>query len=612
MERIARGKENIGQYADQIYYRKNIGFDAGGFKDALCSYIGWDAISDYDELVLANDSMFGPFCPMRDIFDEMGGRNADFWGLTKNGPYHKAGIDEYPEHIQSFFLVIRSEMLHSSHFRSYWENMDYFQSFNQTVREYELRFTPHFASLGYTYDVLADIDANNSTNPENNYGQYAKIPYELIKKRNFPFFKKKPLADEFDLLEEQSQESMHKAIHYIDRETSYDVNLIWDNVIRTLNVADLQRTLHFQYIVSPSDAKLTGSTAVVVFISHRTSAEYVLEYLQTLPQECDVRVASHCEELLAPYQKSGFCCQTIAPCRLNNYLAGFCIYDRVCVLHDADMSSQKCRSCTGKSAFYGVWENLLKNGSHVSGIEQRLAQEPRLGLLMPPQLNFAKYFADVGKGWNGAFAGVRLVAERMGLNCQISEHKAPYRVSNDVWVRGHILSRLKDMMEDELQYLPYLWSYLAQDAGYYSGIVESAEYASMNEVNLQYYLDQIADQVRQQYGPFEYFFELQKKILKPALQEFCGRYSRVYVYGTGLTARRYQDLLPKIDAYVISDGQVKLEELNGIPVKYLSEIDLDYDCGFVLCLFKANQAQVIKLLQERGFLNYFCVQYGNR
>ncbi len=607
---IAQGREILEEYADQIYFRENLGFDAGGFKDALCNLAGWETVLRYDELVLANDSMFGPFCPMRDIFDEMGRRGVDFWGLTKNGPYEKQGIDAFPEHIQSFFIAVGSRMLHSGHFRDYWEGMGYFQSFNQTIREYELRFTPHFANLGYTYDVLANIEANNSKKLENNYCQYAQISYELIKKRHFPFFKKKPLTDEFELLEQQTQENMRQSIDYIDRHTDYDIDLIWDNVIRTLNVADLQRTLHFQYIISSSSAGLNGSTAAIVFISHGDSAEYVLEYLRVLPEECVVQVAAHRKELLEPYQEAGFCCQTIAPQRMNGYLAEFCTYDYVCVLHDMDLTSQNRRSCTGKSAFYGVWENLLKNEGHISGIEECFAKESRLGLLASPQLNFAEYFAEAGKGWNGMYEGVRRTAERLGLNCQISENKAPYRVTNNVWIRGRILSRLKDMAEGELQYLPYLWSYLAQDAGCYSGVVESTDYASMNEVNLKYYLDQIAAGVRNQYGTFEYFFEMQKKILEPALRDFCKKYGRIYIYGTGLMARRYRDLFPEIDAFIISDGQVRLEELYGTPVKYLSEINLSDDCGIVLCLFKANQAQVLEQLKKRGFQNYFCIQYG--
>ena len=47
---IKHGKGLLEEYADAIYYRENIGFDAGGFKDALCSFVGWDKVSEFDEL----------------------------------------------------------------------------------------------------------------------------------------------------------------------------------------------------------------------------------------------------------------------------------------------------------------------------------------------------------------------------------------------------------------------------------------------------------------------------------------------------------------------------------------------------------------------------------
>ena len=54
MTEIVRGAEILEKYADKILYRENIGFDAGGFKEALCDYIGWDTVLKYDELILAN------------------------------------------------------------------------------------------------------------------------------------------------------------------------------------------------------------------------------------------------------------------------------------------------------------------------------------------------------------------------------------------------------------------------------------------------------------------------------------------------------------------------------------------------------------------------------
>ena len=71
---IVAGREILTEYADDIFCRENKGIDAGGFKDALCSFIGWDQVLQYEELVLVNDSFFGPFVPMWTIFSEMENR----------------------------------------------------------------------------------------------------------------------------------------------------------------------------------------------------------------------------------------------------------------------------------------------------------------------------------------------------------------------------------------------------------------------------------------------------------------------------------------------------------------------------------------------------------
>ena len=68
--KVVHGIEILEKYADVIFFRENKGFDTGGFKDTLCSLVGWDKILQYDELVLVNDSMYGPFKSMRLIFDE--------------------------------------------------------------------------------------------------------------------------------------------------------------------------------------------------------------------------------------------------------------------------------------------------------------------------------------------------------------------------------------------------------------------------------------------------------------------------------------------------------------------------------------------------------------
>lgn len=604
--KIVQGRDILEKYADAIFYRENIGFDAGGFKDALCSLIGWEKVLRFDELVLVNDSMFGPFCPMESIFSEMDQKKADFWGLTIHGEGKNTVIEYIPEHIQSFFWVIRSRMLHGEQFRKYWQDMPYYNTLLDTVQMHEIRFTRYFSDMGYSFASLADTKVNDSVNTQNNYMQYAFLSYELIKKRNFPFLKRQVIAN--NTLEWQTQENLSRSMIFIENETDYDINLIWDNIIRTMNIADLQKSFHLQYIISSCRTKnLHRSVAILIFIQYAYSVEYVLEYVQRLSSSYSVYFFSEIEEYLNVYQEWGYECRIIKADEIVHLLSSFCEYSYVCVLHDTDMTSDEKPSCVGKSYFYNIWENLVKDERHVLEILNLFVETPYLGFLAPPQPIFAEYFGECKIGWNGKFEIIRNLLDEAEIKCQISEFKPPYRITNDFWVRGCILGKLKNIGKKVRSELQYMWSYFAQDKGYYSGIVESVEYASMNEVNLQYYINQITSQISRQYGGFNRFYEMKEELLFAALDVFCRKYPRVLVYGVGEVAKNYRKFLPNIEAYIVSDGQKKMRELDGISVKYLSEIEISEEHGIVLCLNVRNQMQVIPLLEKMGIEHFFCI-----
>ena len=603
---IKRGKGLLEEYADAIYYRENIGFDAGGFKDALCSFVGWDKVSEFDELVLVNDSLFGPFEKMEKIFSEMEERQADFWGLTKLG----ASLEEdklIPEHIQTFFCAIRSSMLRSTEFREYWEKMPYYETFDAVVRNHEIKFTSYFSKLGYRYDVLADTEANDSKNIANNYLQYATICCELIKKRNFPFLKRQQIT--YNMQNLQTQENIMQALAYIGQETDYDVGLIWQNIIRTMNISDLYRNLHLRYILDGGG--VTGSmlkAAVAVIADYGGAWEYVSDYLDSLEGLCDIYIISTDRDILAAYEgaryRKRFC--DIRQC-FWELLGELCQYECICIIHDEDMTSEIRPSCTGKSRFYSIWENLMKNRNHVAKIIERFQREDYLGLLAPPQVFFSHYFGEYGRGWDGKYGDIERIVQKMGLNCVISHDKKPFVTPRNLWIRGAVLRRLKDMPQPDKEYLPYLWIYIAQDAGYYSEIVESADYAEMNEVNMQEYLERMVMDVRRHYGEFRDFIDFRQLLFSHALEDFCREYRDIYIYGAGYMARHYQKRIPMAKAFIISDGQEKRESPNGLKIFYLSEINPSEDTGIVVCLDERNQSQVIPLLEKRGLTHYLCI-----
>lgn len=108
-------------YVDKVYLRDNSGFDVEAYKYVLENCLGWDIVHEYDELILFNTTFFGPFCSMQTIFDAMDFKALDFWGLTEHGAM-RVGECQIYTHVQSYFLVITSRLLHSEDFSIFWES----------------------------------------------------------------------------------------------------------------------------------------------------------------------------------------------------------------------------------------------------------------------------------------------------------------------------------------------------------------------------------------------------------------------------------------------------------------------------------------------------------
>lgn len=51
----------------------------------ILHFLGWNKLTGYDELILANDSFYGPFDDVGRIFPEMESCRLNSWGLMKCG-----------------------------------------------------------------------------------------------------------------------------------------------------------------------------------------------------------------------------------------------------------------------------------------------------------------------------------------------------------------------------------------------------------------------------------------------------------------------------------------------------------------------------------------------
>lgn len=229
---IAGGIENIQPYADEIYYRKNIGYDAGAYKDALCSYLGWDRVSKYDELLLINDSFYGPLYPFNDLFKKMEENTADYWGIIRAPQGKFEDGFTYDSHIQSYFWAFRNNVLESPHFRRFWQELAYPKSLYQAVTEFEIGCNKFLVNCGFKGVSFTDYQSEYFF--KENEIPYMQHPLELIRDFKIPILKRRSLY-----FSNKGYKNALEAFNFIERQNLYDVELIKKHLFR-ISQSDVQ------------------------------------------------------------------------------------------------------------------------------------------------------------------------------------------------------------------------------------------------------------------------------------------------------------------------------------------------------------------------------------
>jgi len=127
---------------DRAWTRENVGFDFGMWREAL----GQANLSEWDELVLTNSSVFGPLWPLTRAFETMQRSSCDVWAMTDNV--------ERGWHLQSYFLVFRARCLRSDAFRRFWDSVELLRDKREVIESYEVGLSRFLTDEGFEADAL--------------------------------------------------------------------------------------------------------------------------------------------------------------------------------------------------------------------------------------------------------------------------------------------------------------------------------------------------------------------------------------------------------------------------------------------------------------------------
>lgn len=221
-----------------VVRRHNRGYDFGAWRDAI---VGLSDTEQLDTLLLANDSVYGPFGPLDEMLAEMDAAGADLWSLTDSWQRHF--------HLQSYFMVVHRRALQSNAWLGFWRQFRHSANKEFVVRRYEIGLTQALLRAGlrcrarFSYDQLArEVTTASLRNPTFVDSIYLRrvseamagaVPVNvthflwdyMIRRHGFPFIKR-------DLLmhNRQSVPQVHTWREVVREQFDFDVSMVDDHL----------------------------------------------------------------------------------------------------------------------------------------------------------------------------------------------------------------------------------------------------------------------------------------------------------------------------------------------------------------------------------------------
>lgn len=179
------------KYSSEIIVRENIGFDGGAYKDVFLNYLQPSDLLKFDELVLCNDTFWGPLYPFTHIFQKMRCEKCDFWGLSRHLGGTFLNSEQVHEHIQGYFIVCNKKMFLSEFFYEFWKNLKMPVSYTEAVLNFEIGFSLFFTNHGFLNKAYNEVCGWQTKRGYNNYFSFCG---SLLKDYKFPILKKKSVV----------------------------------------------------------------------------------------------------------------------------------------------------------------------------------------------------------------------------------------------------------------------------------------------------------------------------------------------------------------------------------------------------------------------------------
>ena len=239
----------------KIFERENKGADFGAWQWAIENNL---VPEDFDYILLANDSVYGPLFSLIPIIESMlANREIDFWGLTDT---YQGGW-----HLQSYFLCFSKKVFKSKAFQEIFQQNFSDEHKLEIIKKGEIQLTKSLLNAGFNgaayapyKELTTDTEEWTAINPTHFFWD------TLIERFHFPFVKK-----ELVLQNPENIQSVSNLFQLIEEHSSYSIENIKQSVSGYLASFD-------------SPTFFSGSISVLCHLYYPGSIYYFLTRLMHL------------------------------------------------------------------------------------------------------------------------------------------------------------------------------------------------------------------------------------------------------------------------------------------------------------------------------------------
>ena len=130
-------------WCGRVLHRKNIGYDFGAWRDAIAAS---PEIARAEQLLIVNDSIFGPTQNLAEILDRCRFDQADVWGMTDSF--------DARYHLQSYFVLFGPKVLRSQAFAKFWRSARYVGHKHTVIHKLEIGLSQAMLKAGFKLQAL--------------------------------------------------------------------------------------------------------------------------------------------------------------------------------------------------------------------------------------------------------------------------------------------------------------------------------------------------------------------------------------------------------------------------------------------------------------------------